>query len=279
MSRVDDGRYLSEDLTWALRLVCLGNDEQTIVRTLSKRHAKHGYHSLQYERILVERGSQAAHHYAERTARKAAAIAKDEPRVWTPYEATERLAAIYAQVDREPWPLELASARRALEAAFSIAFERGRVANMKLDLRTHAMRAGHSLCAVRLSRIKLDELGWLKRNPHDKGTSNIAVFVPPPQANIEETFLRASYVQERVLLAHDAFRCAALGDRGWHRFSYFARQPEIADEVLEYLDLIALRHGTHNAGHTEGMKFLEQRKRQTEFRDAIIPCSEASHAS
>jgi hypothetical protein len=278
MTRDDERQHLSQDLIWALKLVRQGYDEAAIVKTLSTRHPKHGYHSRAFYEILDSRGSEAARRYAIRTAQKAATFAKEGHRVTNPYEALERLQKIWERVDAEPWPLKLAGRRRALEAAFSIGFERGRVANMFLDLRTHAMRAGQELGALRRHRIALDEMGWLRAGPMRRGRrSSLVSFQCPEKVNIEVTFLRTSYVQEPVLLAHDAFRSGALGDRGWSRVSYFAAQPEIADEALQYLDQIALRHGTINTGYREGMRFREQRR----TRDAVILCSvsEASRAS
>jgi hypothetical protein len=109
------------------------------------------------------------------------------------------------------------------------------------------------------------------------GRRSSIVSFQAPKANKEATFLGASYVQEPAVIAHDAFRPEALGDRGWHRFSYFARQPEIANECVERLDMVALRHGTANTGYAEGMKFLAQRREQAAnsaaYRDAVILCS------
>ena len=230
--REDDRRHLGEDLSTALRLRRQGYDEAAIVAFLVKHHPRYGYHSRIYQQTLERRGSVAARRYATETARQALKIASIQPRVFTPDEARERLQAIWVHLDAQPWPLELAGARRALEAAFSIAFERGRVANMMLDTRTHAMRAGQSLDAVTKNRRKLHELGWLVRNTYDRGnlTSRFSFHCPP---NIEETFLESSYVRDDVVLAHDAFRPHALGDQGWSRFLCFARRPEIAEEVLE----------------------------------------------
>ena len=48
-------------------------------------------------------------------------------------------------------------------------------------------------------------------------------------------------------------------------------------EVVEYLNLIALRHGTANTGYAESMKFLEERRRlhdASRGEAAIIPCAE-----
>ena len=98
----------------------MGTDEGTIVRALSTKHRRYGHHSVVYAEELQRRGLDAARGYATRTAREAEEIARKEPRVVTPDEARERLLAIRGQVDVEPWPLELAGARRALEAAFVV---------------------------------------------------------------------------------------------------------------------------------------------------------------
>jgi hypothetical protein len=275
-------RSLGEDLIWALRLVRDGYAEGEIVRALAKKHPKYGYHSVIYAELIQARGSEPAMRYAERTVRKAIAIAKEEPRVWSPNEARGRLQDIWAQVDVEPWPLNLAGPRRALEAAFWIGFERGWVANMNLDIRTHALRAGQSRWAVQRHRVVLHELGWLKRNPHDRGTktSRFSFF---SQAHHIKTFgERPPMVRADVILNHDAFRASAYGDLGWYlthleasrRCVRGAPYKDYAESILEHLDVHALKNETDNAAYRDWERFRIDRREQAEGRN-----KEVSHAS
>jgi hypothetical protein len=267
-------RSLGEDLIWALRLVRDGYAESQIVRAIARKHPKYGYHSVIYAELMQARGSEAAMRYAERTVRKAFAIAKDEPRVWSPSEARERLQEIWAQVDVEPWPLRLAGPRRALEAAFWIGFDRGRVANMGLDLRTHALRAGQSSRAIQRHRDVLHDLGWLKRNPRDRGTrtSRFSFFAPVPH---RKTFgERPPMGQTDVVLNHDAFRASAYGDQSWYlthlEISRIAdagaSYKDYVENILEHLDLKVLRTGDFNVGYHDWKGFTAERFKRSQHR-------------
>jgi hypothetical protein len=268
-------RSLSEDLTWAIRLVRQGNDEARIVAALSRRHRKYGYHSIVFGQLVAERGAEAAKRYAERTAAKALRIAENNPRVMDSQEARVRLMDIISVVDMPPWPDELVGARRALEAALLVAWERGRVANLKLDLRTHAMRAGQSFAAIRKHRRTLDDLGWMKRNRRDRHrrTSRFAFYNPSTCNRPSGSF----YVQDAVFLGHDAYRPGGLGDRGWyeHLIQQKSRSAPNDETLLEALDLIALRTDTYNTGYREGMGFLKDRAARAE----LITCASADDAA
>jgi hypothetical protein len=281
-------RGLSDDLTWALRLVRMGADRRKVIEAISHKHAKHGYHSLIYFEHLKSRGTAAAERYAEKTADRAIAIAKEAPRVTNPYEARERLSELYAYVDAEPWPVNLAGARRALEAAYVIGYERGRVAEMKLDLRTHALAAGQSFKAIRVHRKQLHELGWLRRHSGDRGRGISRLsFHLPPRAHRRPLGGHPMCPPPLTdpVLAHDAWRPGAFGDAGWlvqaqimNRAPLPARGtwddvigllqehglgiPLASEDLIRALDLAALTFGTFNSGYRDWETFAAERARR-----------------
>jgi hypothetical protein len=266
--------------------VRLGADRRQVVKAISRKHPRHGYHSLIYAEHVKTRGTAAADRYAERTADKAFRLAKEAPRVTNDYEARERLMELYAAVDAEPWPPNLAGARRALEAAYVIAWERGRVAEMKLDERTHAMRAGQSHGAVKYHRKQLHDMGWLRRHARDRGRGISRLTFHSP--NIHRKTFQGHPMDVPLLLAHDAWRPAALGDEGWYFQRVIVFRPSAVEhpwddvatmlqehglgiplpeeELIRRLDLIALDFGTFNTGYLEAQQFLADRARRAEAR-------------
>jgi hypothetical protein len=262
-----------------MRLARRGCERRVILDAITRRHPKHGYNSLVYGETVKERGFAAAGRYAERTVDKAIRIV-EQGWVLDPTEARARIAELWVIADAEPWPLELAGARKALEAALEIGDERGRI-SLGLDLRTHAMRAGQSRTAIGRHRRTLHDLGWMRRNPHDRVglTARFRLAAPAgPLNDLVEGQLDGP--ARRSFVAHDAWRPAALGDAGWyvqHAIAAHAPLPAGADLVVERLhghglgrelhaaelarrlDIAAHRLGTAGDGDRQRAQFEQER--------------------
>jgi hypothetical protein len=269
-----NNRDLSDDMRWALRLARAGNDRIAIVNALKRRHPRHGHNSAFYAQMKDERGLVAANRYAERTADKALATVKEAPAVTDPHEARVRLLQLHALVDVERWPPELAGARRALEAAYVVAFERGRIAGMKLDLRTWAMRAGQSFDAIQHHRDQLNALGWMRLDPHASRRLSQFTFYAPASASTHRKSFQGDSMCPAVLLAHDAWRPKGQGNYGWYTW-WLENRGASVENALRELDLIALHAGTINSGYRQGMRFFGERAKR---RD-ILCVAEADDAA
>jgi hypothetical protein len=95
-----------------------------------------------------------------------------------------------------------------------------------------------------------------------------------------------------VILAHDGWRPAALGDAGWYFQRVIASRPnavehpwdDVAGTLQEYglgiplpveelirrLDLAALDFGTFNTGYLEAQQFAADRARRAEAKNRVV---------
>ena len=282
---------LSDDFIWALRLARMGNSETRIARALSTKHPRYGYHSVVYADWWIDE-IEAARRYATRTATKAIATVGEEPRVGSPEGARQRLSAIWAQVDLDPWPLGASWRSQGPRSSAPRRLGRGHVANFNLDLRTHAMRAGQSFPDPKAPhstpRTRLDEA-----RPEGPRQPNLAI--PSPSSwHISKTFQGPHMCRDERPRAgtsahHPRSRCMEIERprrQGLRMVLHLQRSgaalPDGSSgilaaldaaglnaalddtELLRRLDLFALDAGPglYNSGWRDGMKFFYERRQK-----------------
>jgi hypothetical protein len=217
--------YSRQDWSYALRLANRGYDERMIFRALAaKPSGRRDPGSIKYQRILDERGRDAADAYAQHTAEGALAWVAANPAIRDRVSALVALLQIRGAAESLPWAIYGGpGVRRALEAAFLAADRLGGV-RLGLPLRRWAELAGVTFDSIRERRDKLVRMGWLCRDPRDRPgrTARYGVRLPScvlptftSQGGLNVGALVITHSAHR-LLAHDAFRGGALGDAGWY---------------------------------------------------------------
>lgn len=214
-----------DDMSFALRLANRKFSAEQILRELSvKPSGRRAPGSLKYQRILDDRGCDAANAYARRTAEKAIAFVKANPPILDRPTAVLSVWGIEGAADSLPWgTYGGAGPRRALEAVFVVAERTGGL-KFGLALREWSELAGQSFEAIRAHRDRLIVLGWLRRNQDDRpGRTSRYVLCKPSHIHISHIHsqgdvgdVNVGHTQERPWLPHDAFREDGLGDRGWY---------------------------------------------------------------
>jgi hypothetical protein len=219
--------YSREDMAWAVRLANKGHDATMIARVLRTKPSgkRGGAYSMKYQRLLDERGRDAACRYAERTARKAVEFVKANPMIQDHIGGTARLIHITRAADEQDWT-DHPGARKALEAAVHIALGLPYpTVVFGLSDRQWAETAGQSRDSLRRNRDRLVKLGWITRNPDDLPgrTSRYRLDIPdpfksPPRGDVwqeEAERLREKYgpdVLRGVPPTADPFNSHHIGD-------------------------------------------------------------------
>jgi hypothetical protein len=211
---VDQSR---RDMTWAVKLANQGYRADQIARELSRTPSgKRPAGSTKYQRILETRGPEDATKYAARTAEKAVTFVATNPKIMDRSAAAVRLVEIESAAESLPWLVYCGpQARRALEATLLVAWRVGSL-NFGLSLREWAETAGLEFESIRTARDVLVREGWLRRNPNDRSgrTSRFAI-ATPSHIHSHGRDMNVGLHNDRVWLAHDAFREPALGSDGW----------------------------------------------------------------
>jgi hypothetical protein len=219
---VSSGRadYSRQDMSYAVRLANRGYDTTMIFRALAaKPSGKRDPGSLKYQRILDERGRDAADEYARCTAEKALGFVKANPPIKDRASALVGIAEVAEAAEALPWAVYAGpGARQALEAAFVVAEGVGGL-SFGLSLRQWAEVAGQPMRATRTHRDLLTELEWFQRNPGDRLGRTARYRLRLPRHIHSQERSECAGLGERAWLAHDAFRPEALGDMGWYVLS------------------------------------------------------------
>lgn len=206
-----------DDWRWSLRLGNRGFSVDQIVRAISaKPSGRREPGSLKYQRLLDERGRDAADRYAVTTAERALRFIAENPAIRDATGAVVRLLELEGAADALPWGLYGgAGPRRALEAMFTIA-EDLRTLRFGLALRQWCEIAGQPLDVIPTHRNTLLSLGWITRNPDDRAgrTSRFSLRLPL-HIHLHTGGMNVGLGADREWLAHDSFRPEALGDEGW----------------------------------------------------------------
>ncbi|MBA3737493.1 MAG: hypothetical protein H0W97_02900 [Actinobacteria bacterium] len=224
--------YSRGDMSYAVRLANRGYDVDMIFRALAtKPSGRRDPGSLKYQRLMDTKGRDVADAYARQTAEKAIAFIANSPRIIDRTDALVRITEIKALADALPWGLYAGpGARRALEAAFSIAERVGGLA-FGLSLREWSETCGQDLRMTRTNRDLLVRLGWLLRNPDDRlGRTARFRLRTPPHIHSHGRYECASY-GAHAWLAHDAFREEGLGNLGWYVLSLTDSRPLALHEL------------------------------------------------
>jgi hypothetical protein len=208
----------SRDMSWAVRLANRKFTVDQIAQALAGGSAtgKRPAGSMKYQRILVSKGREDAAKYAVRTAERAVAWVRDNPKVTDKGGAAVRLVSIEAAAEALPWLVYCGpEARRALEAALVVAWRVGSL-NFGLSLREWAEIAGLDFESIRTARNILVDEGWLRRNPADRNGRTARFTVrTPSHIHSHQGDMNVGLHDDRAWLAHDAFREHALGSVGW----------------------------------------------------------------
>jgi hypothetical protein len=223
--------YSREDMGYAVRLANRGYSEPMIFRALAaKPSGKREPGSIKYQRILDERGRDAADAYARRTAGKAVEWVKRNPPIRDRPEALVRLTEIATIVSALPWAIYAGpAARRALEAVFVVAKRVGGV-RFGLSLREWAELAGMTKRGIESHRDTLLRMGWLRRDPTDRlGRTSRFTLAAPRDIQLTGGGSECPPFGDATWLDHDAFREGALGDLGWYVFASLAIPMTLAE--------------------------------------------------
>jgi hypothetical protein len=204
-------------MSFALKLANRGYDEHSIFRALAKKPSGGRDHSsIKYQRLLDERGRDAADAYARRTAERAVIFVGENPKILDRTDALVRIAEIEAKADALPWQLYFGPGlRRTLDAAFVVAERSGKV-NPGLALREWAEIAGQTFSTVRTNSQKLLDLGWLVRLSPDPKWKTGRYGLRLPSHIHSHGRSECVGTGGRAWVAHDAFRPECLGDLGWY---------------------------------------------------------------
>jgi hypothetical protein len=225
--------YSREDMSQAVKLANRGYDVTMIFRALAaKPSGRRDPGSVKYQRVLDERGRDAADAYARQTAERAVEFVASHPAITDRPSAFLRLVEIQGIAGGLPWAVYAgAGVRRALEGTFIIGERIGGL-SFGLALREWSEIAGQDERATREHRDALVRLGWLRRNPNDRAgrTGRYALRVPTHIHSHGRSECADS--AGRAWMAHDAFRPTALGDLGWYVLASLSAPRSLGDLSL-----------------------------------------------
>jgi hypothetical protein len=222
--------YSRADMEYACRLANRAYDEDMIFRALAKKPSgRRGPGSVKYQRILDEKGRDAADDYARTTARKAIRFVIENPKIGDRADALVRLTELRAIADGLPWcTYGGPGPRRALEATFIIGERVGGI-RFGLSLREWAELCGQDMRATRTHRDLLVALGWLDRNADDRLGRTARYRLRTPRHIHSHGRYECAALGDPAWLAHDAFRPEGLGDVGWYVLSRAGTQLGVSD--------------------------------------------------